>query len=330
MKELILRTVVGVTLAGTTLVAGDALAQEKGENYPTKPIRLIVPFPPGGSNDILARVVAARVSENLGQSIVIDNRGGAGSIIGTQLAANAASDGYTLLLGGTASLSINPSLYKKLPYDPIKDFAPISLIGTGLAILAVHPSLPVRTVKDLIERAKTKPGQIRLASPGIGTPTHLAGELFKSMAGIDMMQIQYRGGGPGNIALLAGEASACFCGIASVMNFLKDGRLRGIAVTSAKRTAIMPELPTVGESGLPGYEVVSWFAIVAPAGTPRVIVTFLNGEIRKALAAAEVKNRFLGLGVEPDGSAPEELGAYNRAQIAKWAKVTKSAGIKPE
>src|SRR3990172_6607555 len=168
MKELILRTVVGVTLAGTTLVAGDALAQEKGENYPTKPIRLIVPFPPGGSNDILARVVAARVSENLGQSIVIDNRGGAGSIIGTQLAANAASDGYTLLLGGTASLSINPSLHKNLPYDPIKDFSPISLVGTALAVLAVHPSLSARTVKDLIEFAKAKPGQLRLASPGIG------------------------------------------------------------------------------------------------------------------------------------------------------------------
>lgn len=330
MKELTLGTVAAIILAGATLGAGDAIAQEKPEKYPTRPIRLIVPFPPGGSNDILARVVGAKVSEQLSQPIVIDNRGGAGSIIGTQLAAAAAPDGYTLLLGGTASLSINPSLYKKLPYDPIRDFAPISLIGTGLAVLAVHPSLPVRNVKDLIELAKTKPGQIRLASPGIGTPTHLAGELFKSMAGVDMMQIQYRGGGPGNIALLAGEVNACFCGIASVMSFLKEGKLRGIAVTSAKRTALMPETPTVAESGLPGYEVVSWFSIVAPAGTPNPIVTHLNGEILKALAAAEVKNSFLRLGVEPVGSTPEELSAYNRAQIAKWAKVTKFAGIKPE
>ncbi|MBI4192354.1 MAG: tripartite tricarboxylate transporter substrate binding protein [Betaproteobacteria bacterium] len=327
MKKVNLGTAI---LIGAILNANDAIAQERAEKYPTRPIRLIVPFPPGGSNDILARLVAARLTEQLGQQIVIDNRGGAGSIIGTQLAANAAPDGYTVLLGGTASLSINPSLHKNLPYDPIKDFSPISLVGTALAVLAVHPSLSARTVKDLIEFAKAKPGQLRLASPGIGTPTHLAGELFKSMAGVDMMPIHYRGGGPGNIALLSGEVNACFCGIASVMQFLKEGKLRAIAVTSAKRTAIMPEMPTIAESGLPGYEVVAWFSIVAPAGVPKANVMRLNGEIRKLLVLAEVKNSFSGLGVEPEGSTPEELTAYNRAEIAKWARVIKFAGIKPE
>jgi len=326
-----------VTVSAAILIAAafaadpdGAIAQERAEQYPNRPIRLIVPFPPGGSNDILARVVAAKLTEQLGQQVVIDNRGGAGSIIGTQLAANAAPDGYTVLLGGTASLSINPSLHKNLPYDPLKDFSPISLVGTALAVLAVHPSLPIRTVQELIESAKAKPGQFRLASPGIGTPTHLAGELFNGMAGIDMMPIHYRGGGPGNIALLSGEVNACFCGIASVMQFLKEGKLRAIAVTSAKRTAIMPNTPTIAESGLPGYEVVGWFSIVAPAGVPRANVTRLNGAIRKVLALPEVKHSFASLGVEPEGSTPEELSAYNRAEIAKWAKAIGLAGIKPE
>lgn len=313
-------------LAATSLIAAPAFAQ----TYPTKPIRLIIPFPPGGPNDILGRVLAQKMSEQLGQQVIIDNRGGGGGIIGAELAAKAAPDGYTLLLGGTASLSINPGLRKQLPYDPIKDFAAVSLVGTAPSILVTHPTVPVKTVRELIELAKAKPGKLNFASAGIGTPPHLAGELFKNMAGVDMVHVPYKGGGPALTDLLAGQVGIYFCGISSALPFVKEGKLRGIAVTSAKRTAVMPEMPTIAESGLPGYEVGNWYAIVAPAATPRAIVARLNSEIVKALAGAEVKKRFLELAADPIGSTPQELAAYNRSEIAKWAKVIKSAGIKPE
>ena len=299
-------------------------------NYPTKPIRLIVPFPPGGPNDILGRVVAAKLTEQLGQQVVVDNRGGAGGIIGAEIAARAVADGQTLLLAGTASLAINPGLHKKLPYDPLRDFAPISMLGTAPSLLTVHPSLPVKTVKDLIALAQSKPGKLNFVSAGHGTPPHLAGELFKSMTGVDMVHVPYKGGGPALADLLAGQVEIYFSGISSVLPFVKEGRLRGVAVTSIKRTAVLPDTPTVAESGLPGFEVGNWYAIVAPANTPPAIIRRLNAEILTVLTGAELKKRFFELAADPFGSTPEQLAAYNRSEIIKWARAIKAAGITPE
>jgi tripartite-type tricarboxylate transporter receptor subunit TctC len=302
----------------------------QAQTYPNKTIRMIIPFPPAGGNDIMGRAIATGLSERLGQPVIPDNRPGAGSIIGTEMAARASPDGYTILLGGTASMSINVSLHKKLPYHPLKDFSPITLAGTAPHILVVRPSVPVKTTRDLIELAKAQPGKINLTSTGIGTPAHLAGEIFKSMVGVDMVQIHYKGGAPGYASLLGGETTVCFCGLASARPFLPDGRLNAIAVTSAKRIASLPNLPTIAESGVPGYEVVGWYSIVAPAGTPQAIVDRLNKEIRQVLQGADVKQNFDKLGIEVESSTPEALLAYNRTQIDKWAKAIMAAGITPE
>ena len=312
------------------LVVACAPLYASAQTFPNKAIRLIVPFPPGGPNDILGRVLAQKLSEQLGYQVVVDNRGGAGGIIGAELGARAAPDGYTLLLGGTASLSINPGLHKTLPYDPVKDFSAVSLVGTAPSMLIAHPTVPVKTVKDLIDLAKGKPGQLNFASAGIGTPPHLAGELFKSMAGVDMVHVPYKGGGPALTDLLAGQVGLYFSGISSALPFVKEGKVRGIAVTSAKRTAVVPDMPTFAESGLPGYEVGNWYAVLAPAATAPAIVTRLNSEVNKALQVADVRKRFLDLAADPLGSTPGELSVYIRSEISKWAKVIKLAGIKPE
>jgi tripartite-type tricarboxylate transporter receptor subunit TctC len=336
-----MRTAAGMIAALTVLTRNDdvqAAARESGpatsanavSAYPSRPVRLLIPFPPGGPNDILGRVVAQKLTEQLGQPVVIDNRGGAGGVVGAELAARAVPDGHTLMLGGTASLAINPGLQPSLPYDPIKDFAPVSLLGTAPSLLTTHPSVPVKSVKDLIALAQSKPGQLNFASAGNGTPPHLAGELFKSMTGVNMVHVAYKGGGPALTELLAGQIGIYFSGISSVLPFVKDGKLRGIAVTSAKRTAVMPDTPTVAESGLPGYEVGNWYAIVAPAATPKPIIMRLNAEIAKTLALPEIKKRFFDLAADAQASTPEELGKYNRSELAKWAKVIKSAGIKLE
>ncbi len=313
-----------------TFDAGAQSTAGAGGGYPTKPIRLLVPFPPGGPNDILGRVLAQKLSEQLGQQVVIDNRGGAGGIVGAETVARASADGYTLLFGGTASLAINPGLRKSLPYDALKDFAPVSLVGTAPSLLTINPQVPVKSVKDLIALAQAKPGQLNFASAGVGTPPHLAGELFNSMAGVKMVHVPYKGGGPALTELLAGQVGIYFSGISSVLPFVKEGKLRGVAVTSSQRTAILPDMPTVAESGLPGYEVGNWYAIVAPAATPRNIIARLNGEITKALAAPDVRKRFLDLAADPLGSTPEALAKYNRSELDKWARVIKSAGIQPE
>ena len=309
------------------LLSAPALAQS---NYPNKPIRMIVPFPPGGPNDILGRVVAAKLTEQLGQQVVIDNRGGAGGIIGAEIVARAVPDGHTLLLGGTASLAINPGLHKKLPYDPLKDFAPISLLGTAPSLLTVHPSVAAKTVKELIALAQAKPGQLNFASAGVGTPPHLAGELFNSMTGTQIVHVPYKGGGPALTDLLAGQVGIYFSGISSVLPFVRENRLRGIAVTSGARTAVLPDTPTVAESGLPGYEVSNWYALVAPAATAPNIVARLNAETHKSLAAPDLRKRFLDLAADPQASTPQQLAAYNRSELAKWARAIKAAGIKPE
>ena len=312
--------------AAVPLLAVPAIAQ----TYPTKPIRMILPFPPGGPNDIYCRVVSQKLSDAFGRQVVVDNRGGASGIIGAELAARAAPDGYTLLFGGAGSLSINPSLYRKLPYDPVKDFAPVSLVATSPFLLVTNPSLPVKTVHDLIALARSKPGQLNFASAGVSGPPRLAAELFKSMTGVNMVHIPYNGGGPATAATVAGEAHLYFGGIAAVLPLVREGKLRGIAVTSARRTAAMPEFPTIAESGLPGYEIVSWFAIVAPAATNKAIIERLNAETVKAMHAADVRKRFIDLAADPIGSTPAELATYTRNEIAKWAKVVRDAGIKPE
>ena len=300
------------------------------ETYPNKPIRLIVPFPPGGGNDIVGRVCAQRLADQLGQQVIVDNRGGGAGILGAETAARASADGYTLLFGGVASLSINPSLRKNLAYDPLKDFAAVSLVATGANVLATHPSLAVRNVKELIALAKAKPGQLYFASAGVGSSNHLAGELFNTMAGTQLVHVPYKGSGPAMTELLAGQVGISFAAISAVLPFVKESRLRGLAVTTAKRTAIMPELPTVSESGLAGFEVVNWYAVVAPAATSPAIIQRLNAELLKVVATPEVKKRFLEIGVDAAGSTPADLTAYNRSELAKWAKVIKSAGVKPE
>ncbi len=317
-------------LALCMLAPAQPAGAQGAEGYPSKSIRMIVPFPPGGPNDILGRVIGAELSKQVGQQVVIDNRGGAGGTIGTDLAAKAAPDGYTLLLAGTASLSINPSLMAKLPYDAVNDFAPITLLATAPSLLIVHPSLPVKTVRDLIVLAKAKPGSLNYASAGIGTPPHLAGELFKVMTGVSLVHVPYKGGGPALTDLLAGQVELYFSGISSALQLAKDGKVRPIAVTSLKRTAVAPELPTFAEAGVPGYEVGNWYAVVVPARTPAPVIARLNGELVKATHNPEIKRRFLELGADPVGSTPEELTKYQRAEIEKWAKVIKSAGIKPE
>jgi tripartite-type tricarboxylate transporter receptor subunit TctC len=266
----------------------------------------------------------------MGQQVVVDNRGGAGGIIGAELAARATPDGYTLLFGGTASMSINPILHKKLGYDPVADFAAVSLVGTAPSLLSLHPSLPVKNVKELIDAAKAKPGQLTFASSGVGTAPHLAGELFNTMAGVTLVHVPYRGGGPAFVDLLSGQVAMYFAGISAALPFVKEGKLRGIAITGAQRSAVMPEMPTIAEAGLPGYEVSNWYAIVTAVATPQPIIARLHGELVKALAADDVKKRFLDLGTDPIGSDPAQLAAYIRSEIPKWTKVIRAAGMKTD
>jgi len=327
-RSSILATTTLAVLAATIATALPGIAQ--AQTFPTRAMRMIVPFTPGGPNDIIGRMLAQKMSEQMGQSVIIDNRGGAGGIIGTDAVAKAAPDGYTMLFSGTASLSINPSLYAKLPYDAINDFSPITLVGTAPSILVVNPDLPVKSVKELIDYARANPGKLNYASAGIGTPPHLAGELMSAALGVKMVHVPYNGGAPAMNDVMSGQVQMYFSGISQALPLIKAGKMRALAVTSAKRTAIAPDMPTIAESGIPGFEIGNWYAIVAPAKTPAPIISRLNAEILKALAGADVKKRFLELAADPIGSTPEELAAYQKAEIAKWARAIKTAGIKPE
>ena len=319
-----------LAILGAAVLAFLPVQFAAAQKYPTRPIRMIVPYPPGGANDLLGRMVGQKLAEAYGQQVIIDNRGGASGIVGAELGAKAAPDGYTLLFAGAALLAMNPALLVKLPYQPLKDFAPVSMVGSTPFMLVTNLALPVKSVQDLVALAKAKPGQLNFASAGAGGPGRLAAELLKSMSGIDMMHVPYNGGGPALSATISGEVQLFFSTIGAVWPLVKDGKLRGIAVTSLKRSAVVPDFPTIAESGVPGYEISNWFGIVVPAATPKAVIAPLNGEITKALNLSDVKKRFIDLGADPISGTPEELAAYTRSELAKWTKVVKAAGITPE
>jgi len=299
------------------------------QSYPARPIRMIVAYPPGGGTDIVGRMMGQKLGENLGQTVVVDNRGGATGNIGTEIAAHATADGYTLLMGNVAPNAINVSLFKKLPFDPVKDFAPVSLVAVTPNILVVQPSSPVKTVKDLIALAKSKPGTLNFPSAGVGSSSHLAGEMLKSIAGIDMVHVPYKGGGPALVALLSGQVQLMFATLPAAMPHVKSGKLRPVAVTTSHRSQALPELPTIAESGVPGYEAATWYGLLAPAGTPKAIVDRLHAEIVKILAT-DTRQRLAAQGFEPAGTTPAEFAGYIKSEIVKWGKVIKAAGIRPE
>ena len=298
------------------------------QGYPAKPLRLVIPFPPGGSNDVVGRMIAAQLSERLGRQVVADNQGGAGGLIGTEAAARAAPDGYTLLLISVA-YAFNASIYK-LPYDPATAFEPVAMLGTGPVVLAVWPGLPVNSVKELLALAKEKPGQLNYASAGVGSFQHLASALFKLQSGADIVHIPFKGGGPAMVDVMAGNTQIAIGSLIQMLPQIKAGRLKVLGVGSAKRVAAIPNVPTISESGLPGYEASNWWGVLAPAGTPKPVIERLNKEFSAILTSNETKKRFETEGAEALRMTPEEFGRFIAAETAKWAKVVKEAGIKPE
>lgn len=318
-----------ITACGA-MALGLACLAASAQNYPAKPIRLIVPYPPGGPTDLVGRSMGQKLTEAWGQQVVVENRAGAASAVGTEVAARSAADGYTLLLGTSAGFCINPALGSKLPYDPERDFAPISLLVINPQILVVHPSLPVHSVKALIALAKSRPGQINYASVGNASPQHLGMEMLKSMTGINMVHVPYKGTAPAVTDILAGNVSLMFNSMPSVLPQANAGRLRGIAVGSAKRSPAAPEIPTVAEAGVPGFEYVTWYGLFAPAGTPREIVNRLNAQVVKILSEPELSKRFSSQGAEPMSSTPEQLVQYRRAEFERWRKLITTLKLKVE
>ncbi len=309
-----------VVLAALPLAAVQAHAA-----YPDKPIRLVVPYTPGGVTDLLARAVAKALSERVQQSVIVDNRAGAGGNIGAEVVAKSPADGYTLLMGSAATQAINASLYKRLPYDHIKDFAPITLVAEVPNILVVNPLIPARNVSELIAYGKANPDKLSFGSSGTGGTIHLSGELFKSMAGVKMLHVPYKGSAPAVSDLLAGQINLMFD--SSVAPYVKSGKLRALAVTSAKRSPVLPDVPTMAEAGLPGYEATAWFGILAPAGTPPSIVDKLNKNLVAILRDAEVRKWMQSQGADAIGDTPSEFAAYIKTETAKWACVVKEAGV---
>jgi tripartite-type tricarboxylate transporter receptor subunit TctC len=316
-----------LVLAAFTLSSAIGSHPAAAQNgYPSRSIRLIVPAAPGGGTDFTARTIAQKLTESMGQTVIVDNRPGAAGNIGVDIAAKASPDGYTLVMPIT-SFSINPHLYAKLPFDTIKDFAPVVLASSAPLFLVINPSVPAKSVSELIAVAKSKPGQLNYANSGNGTTAHLAGELFKKMAGVDLISVPYNGGGPAVIDLFAGNVQIYFSTIPAALAQVQAGKLRGIAVTAKTRVNLIPDVPTVEESGLPGFEVIGWFGIFAPAATPKPIVARLNKEINAALRTPEIQKRFAGDGLVPGGGTPEELGNFLRAELTKWGALIKEAGI---
>jgi tripartite-type tricarboxylate transporter receptor subunit TctC len=322
------RTRVAVALA--VAVAWSSMAAAQATRYPTKPIRVVVPLAPAGTTDIVARLVAQKYNEAWGQPVIVDNRPGAGTTIGSALVARAAPDGYTLLFA-SVSLATSVSLYRNLPYDPVRDLAPIGPVGQSFYVLAVHPSLSVNSVQELITLAKAKPKQLAYSSAGTGTITHLTVELFMSQVKIDMLHVPFKGGAPALTAFVGGQVNVIFNPIAEILPQVRaGGRVRTLAVTSPKRVPELPEVPTLSESGLPGFQVTTWSGLYVPAGTPRSIVDQLNAELNRMLQQPEVRERLQSNGLAPVGGTPAALGDYLKSEIARWAKVVKEAGIKAE
>ena len=320
VKNLLLRLMLlGMFLSCPVLAAG-------AQSYPVRPIRLIAPSSPGSGVDIVARIVGQKLSENLKQQILIENRAGAGANLGAEIAAKAAPDGYTLFMG-TPAHAINMSLYHRLNYDIVKDFIPISLVTTGQYVLVVHPSLPAKNVKGLIALAKARPGQLNYASAGNGNATHLAGELFKSLTKLNIVHVPYKGTGPALTDLIGGQVQFMFANLTAGLPHIKSGKLRALAVTGAARSSAAPDIPTVIESGVPGYTVTSWYGVLAPAATSQEIINRLNGGIARVMRSPDMKDRLAGEGAEPTSSTPAEFAAFIKTEIAKWGKVVREAGI---
>jgi tripartite-type tricarboxylate transporter receptor subunit TctC len=314
--------VFGATLA---VVAG-----ARAEGFPEKPLRFIVGFTPGGPSDILARALGQKLSDSWAQQVVIENRPGAGGNIAAEIAAKSAPDGYTWLLGNNSILATNQSLYSKLAFDPVKDFAPVALVAIQPNILVVNPAVPAASVKELIALAKSKPGQLNYASSGSGAAAHLAAELFKTMAGVEMVHVPYKGAQPALTDVIAGRAQLMFATSASVIPYIKAGRLRALAVTTAQRSPTVPELPTVSEAGVPGFEAITWHGVVVPRATPALLVARLNSDIGKALAAPDLRERLESLGAELAAGTPQDFADYIAREIPKWAKVVKDSGARAE
>ena len=306
------------------LACASAFAQ-----YPSKPIRMVSPFPPGGSVDVVARLLSAKLSETLGQQMVVENRSGASGVIGTELVMNSPPDGYTLLINTIPFVS-NQYLMPRAPYDPLRDFVSISLVASAPSFVTVHPSLPVRSIEELIALAKAKPGQLYYSAAGVGTNPHIAGELFNLLAGVDIVAVQFKGGGPADTAVIAGDVGVTFGNVSQEIGHVKSGRMRALAVTSAKRNSAMPELPTVAEAGVQGYEFDTWFVVAAPKGTPRSVVDTLHSHIRKSLTTPEQVKFYEERGLTVIASTPEEAAAHLQKEQKKWQRVIKERGIKAE
>ena len=322
----LLRNSLAVLLAiALGIPATNAMAQ----SYPARPVRLIIPFPPGGSNDIVGRMIAAQLGDRLGQQVVPDNRGGAGGTIGTELAAKAPADGYTLLLISTA-YAFNTSIYKKLPYDPVKSFVPVALLGSGPGVLVINPGLPVNSVAELVAFAKERPGKLNNASAGVGSFQHLASELFRIQAGIQWLHVPYKGGGPAMMDLIAGQADVSVGSLIQMLPHVRSGKLKALGTTGAKRSPVLPDVPTVAEAGVPGYEATNWWGLLAPAGTPQAIVDRLHQEVSAVQASTETRRRFETEGAEAREMTSAEFGAFIAGETTKWARVVKEAGITAE
>ena len=311
--------------AGMVLALSTAVA---AQDYPTKPVRLVIPFPPGGSNDIVGRLVATQLGEKLGKQVIVENRGGAGGVVATEMVSKAEADGYTLLMISLAH-AVNPWLYK-LSYDPIKSFAPVAMLGSGPNIVTVHPDLPVKSIKDLVALAKQKPGELQYASAGVGSFQHLGGELFKLMSGADLMHVPFKGGGPAMIDVMGGHTKVLFSSLVQTTPHIRSGKLRALATGGSKRSPVFPDLPTVAEAGVPDYEGVNWWGVLAPAGTPKAIVDKLSRDIAAALASPEVQKQFESEGAEVVQMDPDEFGKFLAAEMTKWERVVKEANIKAE
>ncbi|MEK6594345.1 MAG: tripartite tricarboxylate transporter substrate binding protein [Pseudomonadota bacterium] len=322
----------GIILAlifAALLAALPAAAQTAAQNYPAKSVRIIVPYAAGGNTDITARAVATRLGEVFGQQVIVDNRPGGATNIGSELAAKAAPDGYTIFMGG-ASNAVNMSLYARPPYDTLRDFAPISLCVKGANVLSTHPSLPARNLRQLIALAKASPGRLNFASSGLGSSNQMAGELLKVMANINIVHVPYKGNAPALTDTVAGHVEMIFSGVPALVPHIKSGRLRAIGIGSLKRFSALPEVPTFDESGLKGYEATTWFGLMAPIKTPKEVVARLNGEVDKILKSADIQTRFINDGLEPIGGSQADFDKFIRAEIAKYAKLIKAAGITPQ